>query len=110
MPPGTLINLEVDIGPLVDFTQGYEPNSWEPLWEDFDCDWRGLWFNQKVEPPSWVLGDIVLAAGAKGLLFASRRKAGGVNLVVYTQTLTNGDKLQVFDPHQALPKNADSWG
>lgn len=45
---------------------------WSPLWEEFYCDWRELWFNQRVEPPSWVLADEALAAGAKGILFGSR--------------------------------------
>jgi nucleotide-binding universal stress UspA family protein len=32
-----------------------------------------LWFNKRIEPPSWVLADEVIAVGAAGLLFRSTR-------------------------------------
>jgi RES domain-containing protein len=109
MPPGTLVSYTVRAQPLVDFRGGYEPEHWSELWEEFQCDWRELWFNQRVEPPSWVLADEVIAAGAKGILFASRLAPGGVNLVLYTELLTADDTLQVQDPAGELPKNQDSW-
>jgi hypothetical protein len=56
---------------VADFTEGYRNATWEPIWEDFYCDWRELWFNQHVEPSSWIVGDMVIAAGGKGILFAS---------------------------------------
>lgn len=71
MPPGTLVSYTVRLAPVADFQGGYEPGRWSDLWEEFYCDWRELWFNRRVEPPSWVLADDVIAAGAKGLLFAS---------------------------------------
>lgn len=109
MPPGTLVSYEVKIGPVLDFTKGYQAAEWDELWEDFYCDWRNLWFDKRIEPPSWVLGDMAIAAGAKGILFSSRLSVGGVNLVVYTDQLTNADILTPFDPTALLPKNADSW-
>ena len=50
-----------------------------------------------------------LAAGAKGILFASKLEAGGLNLVVYNDLLAADDTVQVYDPTGALPKNQDSW-
>ena len=94
---------------FLDFRAGYDSAHWPGLWEEFFCDWRELWFNQRVEPPSWVLADDALAAGAKGILFASRFVPGGTNLVVYNDMLTADDALQVYDPSGALPKNQDSW-
>lgn len=94
---------------MVDFTAGYSSSVWEPIWEDFYCDWRELWFNQRVEPPSWVVGDTVIAAGAKGILFPSRLAKGGTNLVLFTQMLTAPDVLEVFDPGKALPQTQASW-
>jgi RES domain-containing protein len=82
---------------------------WPELWEEFFCDWRELWFNQRTEPPSWVLADQAIAAGAKGMLFASKMTPGGTNLVVYNDALTADDTLAVYDPAGALPKNQDSW-
>ena len=109
MPPGTLVSYTVRLAPVVDFRAGYDAARWHDLWEEFVCDWRELWFNQRVEPPSWVLADGALAAGAKGILFASTLAAGGTNLVVFNGQLTADDMLQVYDPAGALPKNQDSW-
>jgi len=62
-----------------------------------------------VEPPSWVLADEAMAAGAKGILFVSKLAPSGLNLVIYNDILTTDDTLQVYDPTEALPKNQDSW-
>lgn len=109
MPPGTLVSYTIRLAPTVDFRAGYDSAHWAELWEEFHCDWRDLWFNRRVEPPSWVLADEALAAGAKGILFASKLAAGGTNLVVYNDMLMADDTMQVYDPTGALPKNQDSW-
>lgn len=109
LPPGTLVSYQVTVGPVADFRTGFDESNWNPIWEDFCCDWRELWFNQRIEPPSWVVGDEVIAVGAKGILFQSSLSTGGANLVVYPETFGVTDLLAVFDPGQALPKNQDSW-
>ena len=109
LPPGTLVSYRVTAGPIVDFSAGYRRGIWPPLWEDFFCDWRACWFDQRIEPPSWVLGDVAIAAGAKGILFRSSLVPTGVNLVIYVDQLGTDDILEVFDPAGALPKNQDSW-
>ena len=109
MPPGTLVSYTVRLAPVVDFRAGYDPTRWSDLWEEFHCDWRELWFNRRVEPPSWVLADETLAAGAKGILFGSGLAPGGTNLVVFNDMLATDDRLQVYDPTGSLPKNQDSW-
>jgi RES domain-containing protein len=109
MPPGTLVSFEISVGPIVDFTAGYSFDGWDPLWNDFNSDWRSLWFDKKIEPPSWVLGDMVIAAAAKGILFRSNVRSEGINMVLYPGTLTTDDMFQVYDPAHALPRNADSW-
>jgi len=91
------------------FRGGYRAGEWPELWEEFTCDWRELWFDRSIEPPSWVLADEALAAGAKGILFGSTVTPGGSNLVVYTERLDAQDRLEVHDPTGALPKNQDSW-
>ena len=68
-----------------------------------------LWFNQGIEPPSWVLADDAIAASAMGILFASTVEPGGTNLVIYTQRLGPLDRIEVHDSAGALPKNQDSW-
>ncbi|MFL9934944.1 RES family NAD+ phosphorylase [Paraburkholderia sp. RL18-103-BIB-C] len=87
LPPGTLVSYQVTVAPVVDFRQGFRSATWAPLWEQFFCDWRQLWFNEHIEPPSWVLGDEAIAAGAKGILFPSTMAAPGVNLVLYVMPM-----------------------
>jgi RES domain-containing protein len=109
MPPGTLVSYTVRLSVAVDFRVGYNAAEWPELWEEFFCDWRELWFNQRTEPPSWVLADQAITAGAKGLLFTSKMSPGGTNLVVYTDALNTDDMLRAYDPAGALPKNQASW-
>ena len=109
MPPGTLVSYTVRLAPVIDFRDGFVPAVWPDLWEEFHCDWRALWFNQRVEQPSWALADQVTAVGAKGILFASTLAIDGINLVVYNEALAIGDAQQVYDPTGELPKNQESW-
>ena len=60
---GTLICHRLTVEPVVDFADGYGASTWPPTWADSRCDWRELWFNLRVEPPSWVAGDMAIAAG-----------------------------------------------
>ncbi|MBY0240326.1 MAG: RES family NAD+ phosphorylase [Burkholderiaceae bacterium] len=107
MPPGLMVSYNVSVDAVVDFRGGYT-SDWDPLWQDFYCDWRNIYFNQGIEPPSWVIGDQVLTAGAKGILFNSAITARA-NLVIYTDALAGADAVAVHDPDNALPKNQQSW-
>lgn len=80
--PGTMVSYQIRANPVLDFRAGYVPEGWPPLWEEFFCDWRELWFNQHIEPPSWALGDEAIAAGARGILFPSQVCPGGTNLAL----------------------------
>jgi RES domain-containing protein len=55
------------------------------------------------------LGDEAIAVGARGILFMSTVNLGGRNLVLFTDQLDSGDRIEVFDPGGSLPKNQDSW-
>jgi len=109
MPPGTLVSYRLTIDPVVDFTSGYQSGTWSEMWEDFYCDWRACWFNQRIEPPSWIIGDEVIAAGGKGILFRSRLSPDGVNLALYVDELGPSDRLAVYDPQTMLPRDQSSW-
>lgn len=109
LPPGTLVNYAVSAEPVIDFTQGFSKGEWDSIWEDFYCDWRTLWFDKRIEPPSWKIGDLVMASGAKGILFKSMLQPSGTNLVLFNRTLSGNDVLRVHDPLGALPKTTASW-
>jgi hypothetical protein len=46
---------------------------------------RELGFNQGVEPPSRIAGDMVIAVGVKGLLLDSHLAKNGTKLVLFDQ-------------------------
>lgn len=107
LPPGLMVCYQVRVAPVADFCfRG--PEGSNELWQDFYCDWRRIYFNQNIEPPSWILSEQVLADGGKGILFTSKL-TGGTNLVIYTDYLTPNDSVVPYDPDQALPKNQESW-
>ncbi len=54
LQPGMLTSYQLTAAPIVDFTRGYSASSWDPVWQDFYCDWRELWFNQRIEPRAGV--------------------------------------------------------
>ncbi len=109
LPPSTLVSYRLTLPRVVDFRGGYTGEPWDALWSSFDDDWRALWFDRRVEPASWVLGDAVIEAGATGLLFRSSRADGGTNLVVCPDRVGDDDAVRVHDPDGELPRNQDSW-
>ena len=108
LAPATIVSYSVLLSRVADFSKGFDPTRWPPIWEEFFCDWRKLVLD-RIEPPSWVISDRVLAAGFQGVLFPSAANPGGTNLVVYTARLTASDSLVANDPHGDLPKNQSSW-
>ena len=94
---------------VVDFSAGFDSVRWEPIWADYACNWRRLAFDERSEPPSWVLGDIALDAGAAGILFPSSAHAGGTNLVLFNSSQLPARMLRVHDPDGHLPGDARSW-
>lgn len=102
-----MVSYQISAGPVVDFRDGFA-TGWDVLWQDFYGDWRRMYFNEGIEPPSWVIGDQVLAASAKGIVFRSVL-TGGTNLVLYNDALAGDDQLTVHDPRHALPRNRNSW-
>jgi hypothetical protein len=63
----------------------------------------------RIEPPSWVLGDLVRRAGLPGILFPSAAVAGGMNLVLFLESLAVDGVLSIQDDGR-LPRDGRSWG
>lgn len=109
MPPGTLVAYRIALTAVADLSGGFAQGDWDALWEDWHCDWRRLALAEHIEPPSWLLGDMVREQGVMGILFPSIKHNGGVNLVVYPDLLQAADELAPFDPNNDLPRDQSSW-
>lgn len=94
---------------VVDFTGGYDPAHWTPIWAEALGNWKGMAFLEGVEPPSWVIGDIVRDAGHPGILYRSTRQTQGVCLVLFPDALRSAFSARAHDPSHALPRDDSSW-
>lgn len=110
LPPATLVTFLVTAKNVVDFTSGYDPAHWTPIWAEALGNWKGMAFLEGVEPPSWVIGDIVRDAGYPGILYRSARQMDGVCLVLFPDVqLASGFVARAHDPSDALPRDDSSW-
>jgi RES domain-containing protein len=110
LPPATLVTFLVTARDVVDFSGGYSPARWTPIWAEAYCNWKGMAFLEGVEPPSWVIGDIVRDAGHPGILYRSTRNVGGVCLVLFPDVQSRSDFVaRVHDPARKLPLDDSSW-
>jgi RES domain-containing protein len=108
LPPATVASFLVSAEPVVDFTGGYLESEWSEIWQEAYCSWRDLAYVQKVDPPSWIIGDIVVASGAAGLLYRSALDHRSVCLVLYPDN-SRAFSAPVHDPYAALPADQSSW-
>lgn len=108
LAPTTVASFLVTANPVVDFTAGYTEAEWSGIWQDAYCNWLQLAFRENVDPPSWIIGDLVVASGAAGILYRSALDPQAVCLVLYpdnSKTYT----APVHDPMAALPADQSSW-
>jgi RES domain-containing protein len=108
LPPATVAAYQVTADSIVDFSGGYAAEAWSPIWADAYCNWKGMAFLEEVEPPSWVIGDLVREAGHAGILYRSARNSDQMCLVLYPE-MGHGFKAPVYDPKGLLPRNRNSW-
>jgi RES domain-containing protein len=109
LPPCTICSYTVSLQKLVDLRQLSHGEPWDDLWHSWQEDWRHLKFDLHIEPPTWVLGDLVLGAGHTGIIFPSVANPGGVNVVVFNEQLKGDSKVEVNDPDGKLPDDRSSW-
>jgi len=72
LPPCTVCSYTVALRNLVDLRQLGRSPLWDELWNDWREDWRHLKFEQHIEPPTWVLSDMVRGRALPGLCFPAR--------------------------------------
>lgn len=109
LPPATVASFRA-VARVVDLTR-FNPDdeNWDGLWSLWDTDWRDLLFNQHIEPPTWLLGEMTMAAGHHGILFPSVVHPGGNNLVLFPSTFGTEAALICLDPDHRLPRDDLSW-
>ncbi|WP_168788706.1 RES family NAD+ phosphorylase [Paraburkholderia aromaticivorans] len=108
LPPCTMCSYSAELRDLVDLRQ-LDRSSWDELWHDWREDWRYWKFDQHIEPPTWVLGDLVRESGYPGIVFQSQTHDGGTNVVVFSDRLHGDNSIKVNDPGGQLPKDQSSW-
>lgn len=106
LPPLTLVSYAADLPALADL--GLLDASWDALWADWTEDWRTALVN-KIEPVSWVLGDMLREAQIPGAIFPSMALPEGINVVVFLDMLQPEHVLRVLDDGR-LPRDGCRWG
>jgi hypothetical protein len=103
-----VVTYRVTAQAVVDFTGGYQEERWSPIWAEAYGNWKGMAFLENVEPPSWVIGDLVRQAGYPGILYACVRDPAHRCLVLFPD-LADRFRAPAYDPEGRLPRNAQSW-
>ena len=110
LPPATVVTFLVTALRIVDFTSGYDPEHWSEIWREVQCNWKEWAFLENVEPPTWIIGDLVREAGHPGILYRSVRDPLGTCLVLFPELApTTGFTARAHDPDARLPKDGSSW-
>ena len=104
--PGTLVPYYLDAAAIVDLTTSTAEPCDTRVGEALEANWKAMAFLDRQTPPSWVLTDELIAAGAQGALVPSVQNPGGRNLVLWhwheKDMQGEGDALTVLDPDDAL--------
>jgi RES domain-containing protein len=110
--PCVLVSYEVDCEPVADLTTEAARAAVSADPAAMSCPWLLDTSMAKV-PASWILARRLVSEGWAGALvpsFAARAAAHDVNLVLWTWGPDLPRRVQVFDPHERLPKDQRSWG
>lgn len=110
--PVTLCEYEIDCEDIVDLLDAAERKRRSISEADMACDWATEAKTRGRVPPSWKIAEILIAAGAAGILvpsYAPGAEREHVNLVLWRWTARRPHRVRVFDPTGKLPKNQLSW-
>jgi RES domain-containing protein len=98
--PGTIVPYDVESGRVADLTDGKGSPCGREIEAALAADWIKLARIDSLEPPSWLLADRLIAAGADGALVPSAQRRGGTNLVLWRWSAdgSEGARVRVIDP------------
>jgi RES domain-containing protein len=104
--PGTLVPYYLDATAIADLTTSTAEPCDTRVGDALEANWKAMAFLDRQTPPSWVLTDELIAAGAQGALVPSVQNPGGRNLVLWQwhekDKQGEGAVLTVLDPDDAL--------
>lgn len=106
--PGTFCVYALDVSGVVDATSIDARRAWRIGPIDLESDWR-IAAARGPEPRTWRLARRLIAAGAAGLCYPSRRRPGGTNLVLWRWNDDKQRRVRVIDTLSDLPADQSSW-
>lgn len=104
--PGTLVPYHLDATAIADLTTNAAELCDARVAEALEANWKTMALLDSRTPPSWLLMDELIGAGAQGALVPSVQNPGGRNLVLWhwheTGVQGEGAALTILDPDNAL--------
>ncbi len=105
--PGTLVPYHLEARAIADLTNAEAAPCDGRVAEAMAANWKAEALLEGKVPPSWVLSQELIAAGAEGALVPSAQNPGGRNLVLWRwhgEQEGEGAALTALDPDKALKK------
>jgi RES domain-containing protein len=106
--PATICSYTASVPPLVDLRQ-LGVGAWDPIWQDWNVDWRLIQVDGHFDPPTWDMADLALDAGVPGIIFPSMGCPGGTSVALFLEAFRGKGTIGVNDPSGTLPHNQASW-
>ncbi len=106
--PGTFCVFALDVTGVVDQADPAARRAWRIAANDLAEDWR-IPAAREATPRSWRVARRLIGAGAAGLRYPSRRRIGGMNLVLWRWNDDKRRRVRVIDTLADLPADQSSW-
>jgi RES domain-containing protein len=109
--PMTLCAYDVDCEDVLDLTDPATLTAHGITPAELACPWKDL-STRGINPPSWLIGERLLATGITGIVvpsFAKGAVQADINVVFWDWGPNLPHQVRVIDDDQRLPRNATSW-
>jgi RES domain-containing protein len=64
-PPATRVAYIVAVSGVIDFSGGYDPETWPEEWAETGCDRKYIARVERHSPPTWSFGDRLISSGVR---------------------------------------------